>query len=388
MGCGASKSGPRELLPPMPHEMPEEPLFDLPLWNEQSRGKLKGQLTKQGKSGFNSRYKMQKEKLFLGSLADKDNLDKFSEVATASIQAYAPMLRKLVNWQHKTSLEKVVIDANAFIGDRNCALRPGYCYENSALEILISKPTKAKGGPLPGIVLASPIGVDGTPVELYDWYGRLMSGSHQAVVFNMAFRPGRPETPLPAGMLDMLAGLKYMVARADELGIDKSRIAIACQSSGAHVACPLPLELAARGEASLVKLVIMESPGPTPFGDKLLGPYNEMPVFFRYCTETVCKEQYIVMAGPEKWEDRFQERDPILHVHHAPEELLAKMPKHIIFSAEFDDFRMTHEEYATKLLKCGVLLDFMILPGGSHQDVCGSMFAKRQWNLGTIKKYL
>ena len=35
----------------------------------------------------------------------------------------------------------------------------------------------------------------------------------------------------------------------------------------------------------------------------------------------------------------------------------------------FDDFRLIHEEYAAKLLACGVLLDFMILPGGPPRCV-------------------
>lgn len=392
MGCVASSVAPA-LLPPTPDEMPAEPAFDLPLWNEISKGRLQGVLSKQGRAGFTSRYRMQKEKLFTGSLADKANLDKFSKVCIGDMKAYAPMLRAMVRMMHKTSIETVVIDGNAFIGDRTCALRPAYTYDNSALKILISKPKKidddGSGAPLlPGIVLASPIGVDGAPIEIWDWYGRLMAGAHRAVVANVAFRAARPETPLPAGMMDMLAGLKYMVAQASELGIDPSRIAIACQSAGAHVACPLALELAAREEAHLAKLVFMESPGPTPFGSQLLGPYDSMPPFFRFCMETVCKEQYTVMAGLETWETSFQEKAQELHILDAPEELLAKMPKHIILSAEFDDFRLIHEEYAAKLLACGVLLDFMILPGGCHQDVCASLFAGKKWNVDTIRKHL
>ena len=59
-----------------------------------------------------------------------------------------------------------------------------------------------------------------------------------------------------------------------------------------------------------------------------------------------------------------------------------------VLSAEFDDFRLIHEEYAAKLLACGVLLDFMILPGGCHQDVCTSLFAGKKWNVDTIRKHL
>ena len=51
----------------------------------------------------------------------------------------------------------------------------------------------------------------------------------------------------------------------------------------------------------------------------------------------ICKEHYMVLVGPQKWQHCFKEKDPIFHVHHAAEEMLAKMPKHIIFSAEFDD---------------------------------------------------
>lgn len=369
--------------------MAAEPSFDLPLWNEQSKGRLQGQLRKSSRSGFTRRYKMQ-HTLFVGDLTDAANLAKFRATAVGAMKPYLGMIRTTVNMTYKTLHEVVVIDANAYIGARECSLRAGYSYDNGALKILISRPKKKLDGEgaLPGIVLASPIGVDAAPVEDWDFNGRAMAGAYRAVVCNVGYRAAGPEDPMPAGMLDMLAGLKYMIARADELGIDKSRIAIACQSAGAHVACPLPLELAARGEAHLVKLVVMASPGPTPFGSALLGPYDAMPPWVAHCTRTVCLEQYKVIAGP-KWQELYESKDPLLHCHHAPRELLAKLPPHILFSAEFDDFRSIHEEYAKKLHDAGALRDFLILPGGCHDDTqLAPLLNKSQWNLATVKKHL
>ena len=254
-----------------------------------------------------------------------------------------------------------VIDANAYIGDRAAASAPSaYLYDNQSLKILISRPTKTSAK-MPGIVLASPRGLNRTPIEHFAWFGKAMSGCYQAVVFNVEYRPGVPDHPLPAGLLDLLAALKYMVAMADAYSIDTSRIAIAGQSSGCTVMSPLGLELAARGEASLVKLIFMESPLMFP---DVLAPNETMSAWHRYILEVVIKEQYVAYAGgPSKWEARLKDKDPLLHVMDASDDLLSKMPQHIIVTSEFDDFRDVNEAYATKLMKCGVLKDVVIAPG-------------------------
>ena len=52
----------------------------------------------------------------------------------------------------------------------------------------------------------------------------------------------------------------------------------------------------------------------------------------------------------------------------APEELLRKAPKHVVLSMEFDMSRWQQDEYAAKLHGCGVLADYVLLPGAIHTD--------------------
>ena len=51
----------------------------------------------------------------------------------------------------------------------------------------------------------------------------------------------------------------------------------------------------------------------------------------------------------------------------APEELIAKAPKHVLISMEFDMGRWQTDEYAARLHRCGVLADYVLLPGGIHK---------------------
>ena len=95
MGCGASKVA-DALLPPESHEMPTEPNFDLPMWNQYCKGKLEGKLA--SKDNFKMRVRAQREILFSpGCTADKESLDKFEATAMAEGSQVLVMFHKKKN---------------------------------------------------------------------------------------------------------------------------------------------------------------------------------------------------------------------------------------------------------------------------------------------------
>merc|ERR1719223_141425 len=163
----------------------------------------------------------------------------------------------------KQTVKTEVIDANSFIGDRDCKLRPGYTYDNSALKLLVVTPKKKLEGSLPAIVLASPISLDNSDIDLFDWFGNKWASSLQVVVILVGFR-SFPVADHPAGVMDIVSAIKWSHAKAADLGIDTARVSLAAQSAGGIVACPAPFELTMRGEEKLLKSVILESPSLFP----------------------------------------------------------------------------------------------------------------------------
>ena len=54
-----------------------------------------------------------------------------------------------MRWMVSNQVVKTeVVDANEFIGERDCKLRPGYKYDNSKLKLLIITPKKKPDGSL------------------------------------------------------------------------------------------------------------------------------------------------------------------------------------------------------------------------------------------------
>ena len=158
------------------------------------------------------------------------------------------------------------------------------------------------------------------------------------------------------------------------------------------------LELAARGEAHVLRAAFLDV--PMIFPDDMLGPYEgwsawkltltltltptltptptltlartltcatRWSAWKRFEHEVVMKQQYLCYAG-RGWEARWAEKPAWLHVLAAPEALLRRAPPHVLLSTEFDMMRWQHDEYAARLHRCGVLADYVLLPGAAHTD--------------------
>ena len=106
---------------------------------------------------------------------------------------------------------------------------------------------------------------------------------------------------------------------------------------------------------------------PLIFPQDMLGPYEGWSAWKRFEHEVVMKQQYLCYAG-RGWEARWAEKPAWLHVLAAPEELIRRAPPHVLLSTEFDMMRWQHDEYAARLHRCGVLADYVLLPGAAHTD--------------------
>ena len=92
---------------------------------------------------------------------------------------------------------------------------------------------------------------------MYQCWGRLIA--HQGVAVAMVdFRnslypsSSGEVAPFPAGLNDCVSGVKHLVSKADELGIDANRVVVAGESGGGNLTLATGMKLLADGDIGLI----------------------------------------------------------------------------------------------------------------------------------------
>jgi acetyl esterase len=93
---------------------------------------------------------------------------------------------------------------------------------------------------------------------MYRGWGKIIAANGVAVVmvdFRNSLTPSSvPEVaPFPAGLNDCVSGLRWVVANAERLGIDPSRVIVAGESGGGNLTLAAGLKLKQDGDLGLVK---------------------------------------------------------------------------------------------------------------------------------------
>src|SRR5260370_23224260 len=93
---------------------------------------------------------------------------------------------------------------------------------------------------------------------MYRGWGQMIAANGGAVVmvdFRNSLTPSSvPEVaPFPAGLNDCVSGLRWVVANAERLGIDPSRVIVAGDSGGGNLTLAAGLKLKQDGDLGLVK---------------------------------------------------------------------------------------------------------------------------------------
>ena len=91
--------------------------------------------------------------------------------------------------------------------------------------------------------------------DLYKPVLSLLAQECGVVIYNVDYRLA-PETKCPHNILDFYSSLKHISENAENLGIDKTRIAISGESGGGYICFGTMVMLAQRGESSLVKAAL------------------------------------------------------------------------------------------------------------------------------------
>ncbi|HWE66782.1 MAG TPA: alpha/beta hydrolase [Acidimicrobiales bacterium] len=163
-----------------------------------------------------------------------------------------------------------------------------------------------------------------------------------AVMVSVDYRLA-PEHKFPIPFDDCMAAYGWVLAQADELGVDTGRIAVAGGSAGANLAAAMCLAIRDRG-LPLPCLQLLD----VPFVDLTLGSPSlteEMSGYGLTGSEVLeCAEIYV--------RDEADRRHP--YVSPLLAEDLSGLPPAFILTAEFDPVRDDGERYLERLHQAGV----------------------------------
>jgi acetyl esterase/lipase len=169
--------------------------------------------------------------------------------------------------------------------------------------------------------------------------------SAECVVATVEYRLA-PEFPFPTATEDCYSALCWLVEHAEDIAIDRKRIAVGGESAGGNLAAVLALMVRDRGGASL-SLQMLEVPvtdmSERSRGHASLGLFGD-----GYGLDRENIESFTADYLPDL-EDRDAAYASPLHAS----ELAGLAPAHVL-TAEFDPLRDSGEAYARRLQEAGV----------------------------------
>jgi len=192
-------------------------------------------------------------------------------------------------------------------------------------------------------------------IAMMDAWSMEVAAVLDAVVVSVEYRLA-PEHPFPAGVEDCYAGLSWMAANADTLGVDPARIAIAGQSAGGGLAAATALMAKDRGGPPLCFQLLeipelddrLDTPSMLAFVDTPLWNRPNAVWSWRHYLGPDHRGEVSPYAAPARAED------------------LSGLPPAFVSTMEFDPLRDEGIHYAQRLMQAGVSVELHNYPGTFH----------------------
>ncbi len=229
-------------------------------------------------------------------------------------------------------------------------------FDGSTVRVRLYRPS-AQAGPLPALLWIHGGGyVLGNP-EMNDLQCAEYARSIPALVASVDYRLA-PEHPYPAPLEDCYAALRWVYEHAEQLGIDRERIAIAGASAGGGLAAALALLARDRGEVPL-RFQLLIYP--------MLDDRNETPSSYEITDRRLIWTREWNLVG---WR-AYLGREPGAHdvpAYAAPAraEDLRGLPPAYILVGTADLFRDEDIQYAQRLMQAGVPTELHVFAGAFH----------------------
>lgn len=189
-----------------------------------------------------------------------------------------------------------------------------------------------------------------------------------AVVISVDYRLA-PENAYPAGLTDCWDIIQWVYNHAEEIGVDRSWIAVSGDSAGGNLSAVCSIIDQEKGtgyikyQALIYPTVCMASENPYYAWSK--DPYE--------MNEEVEIMNQVTLALAPKGDNMLrklyiQEKESTEHPHLSPilKEDLSKLPTALVVTAEYDALRIEGKAYAKRLAEAGVDTTYICYQGMDH----------------------
>jgi acetyl esterase/lipase len=225
------------------------------------------------------------------------------------------------------------------------------------VRLIVTAPKAAASAPRPGVLHIHGGGYVLGQAEMTGETDALYAQELGAVSVSVDYRLA-PETPHPGPVEDCYAGLAWLFANAERLGVDLSRIVVTGESAGGGLAAALVLLARERGEYPIAfqHLVFpmlddrtVVHPDPSPY----LGQYVWNPAANRFGWASLLGHapglpDVSQFAAPARATD------------------FAGLPPTFIATGALDLFLEENLDYARRLIRAGVPTELHVYPGAPH----------------------
>jgi acetyl esterase/lipase len=174
-----------------------------------------------------------------------------------------------------------------------------------------------------------------------------------------------PECPMPGPVYDCYAGLKWVLANGEKLGIDTKRVCIYGESGGGQLVSAVAVVLADKDEGGLIKFAM---PQLAMTDDMYFAEDWSKYSPVEQAQGAVTKTFQTLWQGEGKTADDYKARvkDPLVCPNNASDDQFKKMPKVLAMTTEFDALKKPTSDFAKKCEANGTLLELGVLNGCHH----------------------
>jgi len=166
-----------------------------------------------------------------------------------------------------------------------------------------------------------------------------------------------PEHPYPAPLEDCYAALKWLATHADEIGVDRSRIAIGGASAGGGLAAGLALLARDRAEVNIVFQLLVYP----MLNDCNIAPASDLlpdTLFWTRANNLAGWRSYLGCQPGGKGISCYAAASRATN--------LEGLPPAYITVGDLDLFAQEDIDYARRLIEAGVSTELHVYPGGCH----------------------
>lgn len=211
-------------------------------------------------------------------------------------------------------------------------------------------------GPHPAVYWLHGGGMIAGSAELDTAYCASLCSGTGTVVVAVDYRLA-PEHPFPAALEDALAGLQWLFASAEELGVDPRRVAVAGSSAGGGLAAGLALLNRDQPGPEIAYLYLMYPMLDPTHRSGSAREFTAVPTWNRANSEFA----WGCYLGPDA-----AAGDASPYAAPALAQDLSGLPPTLVQTGELDLFRDEDIAFAVRLLQAGVPAELHVYPGVYH----------------------